>query len=166
MMHKVTVTRKMTNDALSIWNVLDDFGNIFKYHPGVESSNILDKKKTGLGAKRICNFYDGTGLKETIIKYVPNRNYSVELSDFSFPLKKATAHFQIESLNENGSILSVTMEFIPKFGPLGWLMGKLMMRPMLKKVLNGMAKGLDEHISTGQIVGKDGELLKPVQATN
>lgn len=40
---------------------------------------------------RVCHFYDGSSLKETIINYVPNQGYSFELSAFSLPLKSATS---------------------------------------------------------------------------
>jgi hypothetical protein len=50
---------------------------------------------------------------------------------------------------------------MPKFGPLGWVMGKLMMRPMLLRALRGLTKGVDDHMSTGAIVGKGGALLAP-----
>ena len=158
-MHSITVKREMNNNVETVWKVLDDYGSVYKYNPGVESSEILGEKNTGLGARRVCNFYDGSSLKETIIRYVPNQGYSFELSDFSLPLKRATSHFQLEPLSRDRCLLSVTIEFEPKFGPLGWLMAKLLMRPMLTKALNGLTKGLDDYMTSGQLVGESGELL-------
>jgi ribosome-associated toxin RatA of RatAB toxin-antitoxin module len=158
-MHNVTVKREINHDVESVWNVLDDFGTVHKYHPGVKTSSIIGDKQTGMGAKRVCNFYDGSSLKETIIKYTPNQGYSFRLSDFSLPLKSATSHFQLEPLDKDKSLLSVEIEFEPKFGPLGWLMAKLLMRPMLTKALNGLTKGLDDYMTSGQLVGQGGELL-------
>jgi hypothetical protein len=135
-MHNVTVKREINHDVESVWNVLDDFGTVHKYNP-----------------------YDGSSLKETIIKYTPNQGYSFRLSDFSLPLKSATSHFQLEPLDKDKSLLSVTIEFEPKYGPIGWLMAKLLMRPMLTKALNGLTKGLDDYMTSGQLVGEGGELL-------
>jgi len=56
-------------------------------------------------------------------------------------------------------VLSVTFELEPKFGPLGCLMGKLILRSMLTQALNGLTKGLDDHLTTGQVIGANGELL-------
>jgi len=158
-MHNITVKREMNNNVEAVWDVLDDYGTVYKYNPGVERSEILGEKQTGLGARRVCNFYDGSSLKETIIKYVPNRGYSFMLSDFSLPLKRATSHFQLEPLSRDKCLLSVTIEFEPKFGPLGWLMAKLLMRPMLTKALGGLTKGLDDYMTSGQFVGQGGALL-------
>ncbi len=158
-MHSITVKREMNENVEAVWKVLDDYGTVYKYNPGVESSEILSEEKTGLGARRVCHFYDGSSLKETIIKYVPNQGYSFMLSDFSLPLKRATTHFQLAPQQKDTCLLSVTIEFEPKFGPLGWLMAKLLMRPMLTKALHGLTKGLDDYMTSGQLVGQGGELL-------
>ena len=158
-MHNITVKREMNNSVESIWKVLDDYGSVYKYNPGVATSDILGEKKTGLGARRVCNFYDGSSLNETIIKYIPNKGYSFELSDYSLPLKRAISNFELEPLSNGKSVLTVTIEFEPKFGPVGWLMAKLLMRPTLTKALNGLTKGLDDYMTSGQLVGEAGELL-------
>ena len=62
-MHNVTVKREMNNNVETVWKVLDDYGTVYKYNPGVETSEILGEIKTGLGARRVCNFYDGSSLK-------------------------------------------------------------------------------------------------------
>ena len=114
-MHSITVKREMNNNVETVWKVLDDYGTVYKYNPGVETSEILGEKKTGLGARRVCNFYDGSSLKETIVKYVPNQGYSFMLSDFSLPLRRATSHFQLEPLSKDTCLLSVWINR-PKIG--------------------------------------------------
>ena len=159
-MHRVTITRELNHDVADVWRLLDDFGAIAKYNPGVESAEIVSARPTGLDAQRICHFYDGTSLTETIVRYQPGHGYSFDLSDFALPLKQATSHFDLTHISDGRSLLTVTLEFTPKFGPLGWLMGKLMIRPMLQRALRGVTKGLDDHMRTGAIVGKGGALLE------
>jgi carbon monoxide dehydrogenase subunit G len=162
-MHSVNVTREMNSDAATVWRYIDDFGSVYKYHPGVESSEILGNRETGLGAQRQCEFYDGTSLKEKITHYDEGRSYTLELSDYAMPLKSAVAHMEVTPTGTDKSRLSITLEFEPKFGPIGWLMGKLLMRPMLTKALKELTKGLDDHIRTGQFIGSKGELLAAAQ---
>lgn len=157
-MHQVIVAREIKADLDTVWAVLDDFAGIYKYNPGVESSKITKGKTTGVGTQRICNFYDGTSLKETITHYNVKQGYAFDLSDFSLPLKMGRTEFAIKSDSAHVTTVTVTLSFIPKFGPLGWLMGKLLMKPMLGKALAGLTKGLDDHIRTGKIVDKDGQL--------
>lgn len=159
-MHRVTVTQELDHDIADAWNVLDDFGTVYKYNPAVESSELLSTEPTGLNAARVCHFYDGTSLKETIVRYQPGRGYSFELSDFAMPLKQARAHFELTPLTGDRCRVAITLEFSPKFGPVGWLMGKLMIRPTLRKALRELTKGLDDHMRTGRVVGQGGALLE------
>ena len=158
-MHSVTVKRAINHNVDAVWSVLDDFGSVYKYNPSVEKSEILGDKLTGVGARRVCHFYDGGSLKETITQYTPNQGYGFTLSDFSLPLKHAASRFEVSPLGPQGSQLSITLEFEPKFGPVGWLMAKLLIRPTLAKALQGITQGLDDYLTTGQIVGERGELL-------
>ena len=162
-MHNVKVTREMDSNAATIWRYLDDFGSIYKYHPGVESSEILGKKITGPGAIRQCNFYDGTSIKEKISHYDEGRSYTLELSDYAMPFKSAEAHMEVTPTSADKSKLSISLKFVPKFGPIGWLMGKLLMKPMMTKALKDLTKGLDDHIRTGQFIGSKGKLLTATQ---
>jgi len=157
-MHQVKVRREIKADIKKVWAVLDDFAGIYKYNPGVKSSKMLSKTTTGIGAKRICYFDDGTSLKETITHYKPMSGYSFDLSEYSLPLKEAKTQFLLEPIGTSSSKVTVILSFIPKFGPLGWLMGKLLMKPMLTKALKGLTKGLDDHIRTGKTVLTDGSL--------
>ena len=157
-MHHVNVEREINSDVNAVWAVLDDFSAIHKYNPGVKSSEIVSRQKNGLGVQRICHFYDGSSLKETITDYKPKEGYAFELSEFSMPLKTASTRFSVRPLSADRCTVSVNLSFVPKFGFLGWLMAKLMMRPMLTKALTGLTKGLDDHLRTGQIVLQDGSL--------
>ena len=43
-----------------------------------------------------------------------------------------------------------------KFGPLGWIMDKLVMSPSIRKTHKLVLNGLEQHIITGKVIGKDG----------
>jgi len=45
------------------------------------------------------------------------------------------------------------MDFVVKFGPLGWLMGNFMMKPMMKRITKDVMKGLAYYVVTGNTVG-------------
>lgn len=157
-MHIVSAEHELAFEVDRVWSVLDDFGAIYRYNPAVRKSDITGGKATGLGAQRICHFYDGTSLKETITDYRPNRSYCFQLSDFALPLKSAFTEISLSPVGSNCCKVRVSLSFVPKFGPLGWLMAKLMMRPMLRKALRGLLVGLEHHMATGKLVGPKGEL--------
>jgi len=45
------------------------------------------------------------------------------------------------------------MAFRPKFGPVGWIMGKTVMTRQFTKILGRVLAGLEEHAETGEVVG-------------
>lgn len=158
-MHKVSIYREIPFSSKAVWRILDDFGSIYLYNPAVKTSKIIGEIPTGIGAQRICYFHDGTSLREKITKYYPGKGYEFELSEFSLPLKTASTEISITSKDHHKSSINITICFSPKFGPLGWLMAKILMKPMLTKALNALAKGLEDHMKSGLPIGAKGELL-------
>ena len=52
------------------------------------------------------------------------------------------------------------MSFEMKYGVFGKIMGFLLIRPVIKKTFTKVLKGLNDHATTGQLVGKKGALLQ------
>jgi len=153
-MHIVEVNRKIDFPKETIWDTLKNFGGIYKYHPLVNNSFVLNGRDSGLGAERMCEFNDGNKIKERIIDYTEGEEYIVDIFEKgSFPLKKAVATINVVELDEGNSEVKFKMEFKPKFGILGWLMAKGMMEKQFKKILSQVLFGLEKHIKTGNIVG-------------
>ncbi|WP_461536296.1 SRPBCC family protein [Spongorhabdus nitratireducens] len=138
-----------------VWAVLDDFSSIEHFSPTVKHSPVEGSKQSGLGAQRVCQFHDGTSAVEEIIDYREGESLKVELRDHPMPFKKFYAFMKVKPVNQQTSILTMAMEFDVKFGPLGWLMANILMKPMMRKVLKKILTGLAYHSATGKSVGKE-----------
>ena len=149
--------QKMTVNvpASKVWAVLDDFGSIEKFSPTVKHSPVKGAKSSGLGAERTCHFEDGTCAVEKIVGYNQGESLTVELTEHPMPFKQFFAEMKVVPVDSNSSVISMAMKFTPKFGPLGWLMANLVMKPMMSRVLKRILKGLAYHAATGLNVGKD-----------
>jgi len=159
-MHKVVVEREMKIPVHRAWEILDDFGGVFRYHPNVEQSPIDNGIASGLGAERVCHFDNGDQIKERVTDYEAGHEYTVDIIDpGNFPLKAARARLSLRSVDEDRSRVTFEMSFEPKYGPLGWLMGATVMQTQFRKVLASVLAGLESHALTGEIVG-----LHPVLA--
>ncbi len=154
-MHHVQVNREIDRPAEAVWAILDDFGGVFRYHPLVKKSGITNGIGSGLGAGRVCHFDDGSSIREEITAYEPGREYEFEIVDpGEFPLKRAVARLSVEPLGDARSRVDFDMRFRPKFGPLGWLMGKAVMVGQFRKILGSILEGLETHLQTGEIVSR------------
>lgn len=137
-----------------VWQVISNYGNVHLYHPKVKSAPILSENDKGVGAKRRCEFYDKSSVVEEVTNWYEGRSISVVLSEMtSMPLKKADATIQVEPVDSKTSLVSIDMNFVVKWGPLGWIMGKLMIKPMMKKMFTNVLKGLEYYAATGESVG-------------
>ncbi len=153
MKQHVEKSMKFNIPASSIWNTLENFGGIDKYAPTIRSSSIVGVQQTGLGAKRRCTFTDGSSLVETIIKYEEGEGYRMELSEYSFPLKYMFADIYVKPVDEKTSQVTMSTDFLVKAGPLGWLMGFFLMRPVMKGAFGKVMSGLAYYSETGEAVG-------------
>ncbi|MGR3316865.1 MAG: SRPBCC family protein [Candidatus Anammoxibacter sp.] len=136
-----------------VWEVISNYGDVHLYHPMVKSAPILSANDKGVGAKRRCEFYDKSSLVEEVTNWDEGRSISFVLSEMSsMPLKKANATIKVEPVDSKTSLVSINMNFVVKWGPLGWMMGKLMMKPMMKKMFTNVLKGLEYYAVTGKAV--------------
>ena len=156
-MHTVSATRTINASVATVWNAIDEFGNVYRFHPKVEHSESINDVATGEGAKRQCDFYDGAAIREEVVESVPEQRQATNVFDLgSFPLKKMAGRVDLEPIDENSTEVTMTMSFVPKYGPAGWLMAKAMMKSQFSDLAEDILAGLDTHLQTGEIVGPDG----------
>ena len=164
MKQHVERSMKFNIPASSIWKTLENYGGIEMYAPTIKSSPIVGEQQTGLGAKRRCTFADGSSLVETIVDYEEGEGYRMELSEYSFPLKYMFADVYVKPISEQASEVTMSTDFLVKAGPLGWLMGFFLMRPIMKGAFGKVMSGLAYYSETGETVGEklpsDGMLEK------
>ncbi|NKB90399.1 MAG: hypothetical protein GKS06_19510 [Acidobacteria bacterium] len=152
-MHEVSVHRDIAVPAETAWEHLSAFGDVYKIHPFVTRSYVTGEDATGLGATRVCVLDDGNEIAEQITEYREGHGYTVSITDPGpFPLREAVARIDVEP-RAAGSRVSINMRFQPKFGPLGWLMAKAMMRREFGRRLGLLIEGMEEHAQTGRPVG-------------
>ena len=153
-MHKVVVQRDIEVPLHKAWEILDDFGGVYRYHPNVESSPIDNGVPSGLGAERVCHFDNGDQIKERVTGYEEGQGYTVEIIDpGKFPLRSAEAHLTLKSVDEDRSRFRFEMSFEPKYGPIGWVMGATVMQTQFRRILGQVLEGFEAHATTGEIVG-------------
>ena len=150
-MHTTSVTREIDAPIEEVWRVLDDFGGVANYNPNVKTSKVIDGPDSGTGATRECLFHDGGRIEEAIVEYESGRSYTVNFVDMGdFPLEENVVEIGLESIDESRTAVTMTTNFTPKFGPIGWVMAKVMMKSRFRKTFEEVLAGLDSYVHTGQ----------------
>ncbi len=160
-MHEFEVDKEIRGSIDTIWSIIDNFSDTWVYHPIVERSACVNGTRSGLGAQRECQMYDGGTVQERITAYdATERSYTMEVVEIGpFPLNRMVVTVKAEAGRDpNHTRVTYSGGFAPKFGPMGWLMAKTMMLGQFKKMMGQLIDGLEQHALTGRVVGKDGDL--------
>ena len=151
-MHLASSSRIVHAPKSAVWAVLDDFGAVSAYNPSVASSRIVNDVETGTGARRECVFEDGSRIEETIVDYCPEDGYTVEFTDVgSYPLVENVVTIAVTALDDRHTEVTFTAEFTPKYGPLGWLMGRVLMESAFEKRFDEVLEGLAAYVRTDDV---------------
>jgi len=154
-MSQISSTVTVHAPLARVWDTLADVGTIAQWHPGVERSPVLSTHRTGLGAARLVELYDGTSVVEEVTSLDEGRSVTVSMSEFEMPLSRGAATFEVEADGDGRTLVTMTMDYEMKYGPVGWLMNVVMMRPIMGKLLPSVLSGLDHHLVTGEHIGKN-----------
>jgi uncharacterized protein YndB with AHSA1/START domain len=141
-MPEFTITRQIGASVETVWAVLNDFGDIYKWSPGVTASGLTSEGAVAEGSTRHCDcdFAPFGGVDERIERYEPHARLTVNLFETSrLPISGAIADFLIAP-KDGGTELNVHYSYTPNM--LGRLL-KGYTDKQMRKGIGGMAKGLE-----------------------
>lgn len=155
-MTTVTIERTIDQTLPTVWGAFADFGGVARFHPFVQRSPLGEGTPAqGVGAERVCHFYDGNHVRERVLRSEDMRSMEVEITEGSMPLRSAVALIELSPTSEGQTRVSMSMTYEPKMGVLGKVMDALMMRRKFGQMLGLVLAGLDEHLRTGQTIERD-----------
>jgi uncharacterized protein YndB with AHSA1/START domain len=138
-MPQFTTTRHIEAPPEKVWEVLDKFGDIAQWSPGVKNSELTSDAPVGEGSTRHCDFSPLGGVNERIETYVPNERMTIDLYEtFKLPIVGATADFNIAK-DGDGTALTIDYSYKPN------RLGRIIKRTTEKQMRQGMS-GLAEDL--------------------
>ncbi len=141
-MPEFTVTRQINAPVERVWEVLDDFGDIQRWNPGVKTSELTSDGPVSEGTTRHCNFKPFGGVNERIQRHEPNQRLTVHLFEtFNLPITDAVADFSIAP-HDGGTELNLHYSYT--LNRLG-RMAKGLTGKQMRKGMDGLADSLREE---------------------
>lgn len=125
-----------------MWGILANIEELEKYDPTVKKSTAISAATSGMGAMRKVDMTDGKNwFEEKVVAFRQCEALAFELTACSFPIHQLRHTYSFESANDQTRVTQV-MEYQVKFGILGKLLDKLMIRKQtdagVKKFLSGL----------------------------
>ena len=145
------IQTEITIDASpeEVWAVISDMGAIQVYHPGVRKSYYSTEQREGVGATRICEFGGGRSMEERAVGWHENERLTVVFgkSKKMPPFRKAFGHTSLEKVGDKTRVI-LELEYRLKFGFLGSIMDRFVIRPQARKAIPKVLAGLKQHLET------------------
>lgn len=136
-----------------IWEALSRVENLEKFDPTVKSSVALTSLQSGMGASRKVNMRDGKNwFEEKVVEFKPHESLVYQLTDCSFPIKGLKHSYSFEQAGTDVMVRQV-MQYTVKFGLLGKVMDRLMIR---KQTNSGILKFFDGLKAYAEQGGNEG----------
>lgn len=160
-MSAFTINITINAPAKDVWAVLSDFGGIHNYMSGIVDVRLLTSEGQDVGAVRHCDLEGKPGknfMVERVTTWEPGKRLAFAIDRSNAPMAAATVTWDLVDQGAQTE-LRVNFEYEPKYGPMGWLMDKMMMRRMMRNNLSGGLSEIKEGIEAGHFP------VKPAAAT-
>ncbi len=135
-----------------VWALLADFGGIHKYMSRIIHARLLTDESEGIGVTRHCDLEGKPGknfMVERVTAWDEGKLLRFSIDKSNAPMSAANVSWRLTSTG-SGTRLMADFEYQPKFGPLGWVMDKMMMRRMMKANLTGGLSEIKAVLESGQ----------------
>lgn len=141
-MPSFSITRQIAAPVETVWTVLDDFGDIQRWNPGVTSSALTSTGPVSEGTTRRCDFAPFGAVNERIERHVPNERLTVDIYEtFKLPISDSIADFNIKP---GGDGTELTLHYSYTLNRLGRF-AKGTTDKQLRKGLVGLVDGLQQE---------------------
>ena len=127
-----------------VWALLADLEAVQRYNPGVQRAAIEGAQRTGVGARRACQLLPKGRVVERVTHWEDGRAVGLELEQHDWPVDFMRWVTRVEQ-HGGGARITQSLEYQVKFGPVGWLLDRVVMKRKLTKSLDSVFASLARH---------------------
>ncbi len=145
-MSTVTKQTKINAPANEVWGAIADFGGVYKWAPNVSSSYSTTEANGGVGAGRHCEVPGFGGIDEEIVEWKEGHSYKYQVENIG-PIGKLVNEWSVTS-DGNNSLVTTNVSYHMRFGIMGALMDRLIVRRSIRKAMAQGQAGLKGYVET------------------
>lgn len=152
-MKKVEAQIVIDAPVQKVWEVLADFGAVFRWAPSVTNSYSTSKNNSGPEASRHCDVAGFGGIEEYVTEWNEGRDFTYLFTGVG-PISEGYSTWSVKPQDDK-TLVHTELRYGLRWGPLGALMNALLMRRKLEQGLANGLEGLKHHVRTGELIGVD-----------
>ena len=138
--------------AHEVWAILADFPNVARWAPIVARSVQSSDAPRGVGAARSCSVPGFGDVTETVTAWEEGRSFSFDW-EAGGPVRGGRSTWSIRPEGE-GTRVRAEIEAEMKFGLLGELLGRAVVKPQMGRMIADTLEGLKHHHRTGEVIDR------------
>lgn len=127
-----------------VWALLADLEAVGRYNPGVQRASIEGTQRSGVGATRSCDLLPKGRVVERVTHWEGGRALGLEVAESDWHIHFMRWVTRVEPA-AGGARITQSLEYDVKFGPLGWLLDRMVMRRKLTATLDAVFASLVRH---------------------
>lgn len=127
-----------------VWALLADLEAVQRYNPTVRTATIVGPRRSGVGAERSCELEPKGRVRERVTQWEEGRAIGLEIAESDWPIHFMRWVTRVEP-SGGGTMVTQSLEYRVKFGPLGWLLDAAVMKRKLTTTLDGVFASLVRH---------------------
>ena len=146
-MPEFKIERLVDAPADVVWSIISDVEGYAEVASNLSKAKIISGQGTGM--KRQCwDTRGGTWLEDCIL-WEDGRRYSmvVDTSDYPYPFAKMQGTWGME-VQPNGVLVTMQFDYRPKYGPFGWLMDQVYIKPAFRRLCGELMDNWETEITT------------------
>jgi ligand-binding SRPBCC domain-containing protein len=133
----------------TVWALLSDLEAVQRYNPAVSAAVVEGVQRTGVGARRTCTLLPKGRVVERVTHWEEGSALGLEVIESDWPM-----HFMrwVTRIEPRDGVTRITqdLEYKIKFGILGWLVDRLVMKRKMTATLDAVFAGLVRQAETGR----------------
>jgi uncharacterized protein YndB with AHSA1/START domain len=139
--HEITID----SSPEKVFSVLENLEAVQHYNPTVTFAKYISDHKSGAGAARECELGDAGKVRERVTAVDPGKSITMELYEHNWPIKSMQWTTNVLP-DGSGTKVTQRLTYEMKFGLLGRLLNKLVMRNKLDNTLNEVFVSMKGYI--------------------
>jgi uncharacterized membrane protein len=136
--------------ADKLWKVLVDLDSLSQWPSDDVSPDPLENDENTVTAM----YYEpdlSLNVEDWAIPWEESHHYAYEVKNIG-PIKFAYNRFSLNPVGEGETVLTQTLDFQMKLGPVGALMDTLVFRPQFRKQMEQSLAALKEYVEHNEVV--------------
>lgn len=150
-MGEVRVSRVVDGSIDAAWHAISEMKAVKDWHPNVANVTVLGDRTSGVGAARRVEFHDGNSVVETVTAQAAAQFVTMSMTEAQM-MKRAEVTISVDAKSTGTTEVTFALDFTMSMGPLGAVIGALLMKRVFTKVFGEALAGLSHHLHTGEPV--------------